>query len=514
MNEISRTNNSIKNVITAYSVQILTVIIGIVSRTVFMKTLGEDFLGINGLFTSALMVLSLSEFGIGDAIVYRLLHLFAERKKQEIVCVFEFSKKIYRFLIVATLILGYVIMPLVFSTIKLENSIEHLKLYYYIFVINIALTYLSSPYSQVFKADQKERVTVKGTFISQTIIYLLQILSLFLWKQYIIYLLLMLMQNVVLYVYFRVKYQQHYGYLNGVVGEKISRDDKKDIISITKDMFIGKMAAASIASVDNLTISYFVNTTMVGRYSNYVLIFDVIKRIAKLLYNAIYSSIGEINVKEDGRTRLKFFKIENYLFFYIATILVTGACVLTNPLIQLWFGAQHLVEQKIVIIVCVDIYLGIMTYGIENFANTSELYKKTKKSYFKMAICNCILSVMLGMRYGMFGILLATAISRIIYYIEVPKFVINELFDWSLMKYYMDLMAKSCITIINISVAYMVVQGLQIENSIYSFILEMIIVLVISSVILEIFSIKNKEHAFIRSKFINIIRSKYNEFYK
>lgn len=512
MKDLGRTNNSIKNVITAMIVQVLTVAIGVVSRTVFMRTLGEDYLGINGLFTSALTILALSEFGVGDAIVYRLIYLFAEKNNSDIKSVFIFSKKLYRLLIVVTIVMGIAISPVVFSTVKLETPIQNLTIYYYIFVVNIALTYLSSPYSQVFKASQKERITVRGTFISQTIIYLLQIVSLLVYKRYIIYLGLMLFQNVIMYIYYRRIFQKYYCYLEKLPYIDISQQEKRNIVNITKDMFVGKMAAASIASVDNLTISYFDSTTLVGRYSNYVLVFDVVKRIAKIVYNAIYSSIGEINVSKDKKTKMIFYKIESYLFFYIGTILVTGACIFANPLIYLWLGEKYMLDQKIVIIACVDIYLGLMTYGMENFANTSELYKKTKKSYLKMAATNCFLSIVLGYFYGMFGVLLATPISRIIYYIEVPRLVFEELFSCSALEYYKDLMSKVSITGLNILLGFIIVRKMGLSICLTSFIIEVVVVAVNSILVLEVLSINNKEHEFIVKRSLLIIKEKLYEF--
>ena len=66
MNE-SRTKNSFKNIIGNNIFQLLNIILNFVLRTIFIKTLGENFLGINGLFTNILSILSLAELGIGTA---------------------------------------------------------------------------------------------------------------------------------------------------------------------------------------------------------------------------------------------------------------------------------------------------------------------------------------------------------------------------------------------------------------------------------------------------------------
>ena len=52
--KITRTEYSIKNTWIGLVTQILSLIITFVSRTIFIKYLGSDYLGINGLFSNIL----------------------------------------------------------------------------------------------------------------------------------------------------------------------------------------------------------------------------------------------------------------------------------------------------------------------------------------------------------------------------------------------------------------------------------------------------------------------------
>ena len=64
----SRTKKSFFIMITSGIRQILTILLAFVSRTVFIYVLGAEYLGLNGLFSNILQILSLSELGIGTAI--------------------------------------------------------------------------------------------------------------------------------------------------------------------------------------------------------------------------------------------------------------------------------------------------------------------------------------------------------------------------------------------------------------------------------------------------------------
>ena len=74
-----RTKNSMFNMAASFGSQIITVLLGFISRTVFITALGAEYLGVNGLFTNILSIISLAESGIGSSIVYSLYKPVAER---------------------------------------------------------------------------------------------------------------------------------------------------------------------------------------------------------------------------------------------------------------------------------------------------------------------------------------------------------------------------------------------------------------------------------------------------
>ena len=80
----SRTKNSFYNVITAlleYAVKILLVFI---TRTIFIRKLGTDFLGLDGLFTNILSILNITELGLSSAIIFGLYKPLANNDTNKI----------------------------------------------------------------------------------------------------------------------------------------------------------------------------------------------------------------------------------------------------------------------------------------------------------------------------------------------------------------------------------------------------------------------------------------------
>ena len=72
MREKSRTEHSFQNTTAAMISRVVAILMGFITRVVFTHTLSESYVGVNGLFSDILNVLSLSELGVGTAITFDL----------------------------------------------------------------------------------------------------------------------------------------------------------------------------------------------------------------------------------------------------------------------------------------------------------------------------------------------------------------------------------------------------------------------------------------------------------
>src|SRR5574344_2527378 len=101
-----RTENSIKNIIMNFLYNILNYGLRFISRIIFVKTLAEVYLGVNGLLSNVLGILSLTELGIGTAIGYSLYEPLAKKDNDKISSLMQFYKKAYRIISLIVLSLG------------------------------------------------------------------------------------------------------------------------------------------------------------------------------------------------------------------------------------------------------------------------------------------------------------------------------------------------------------------------------------------------------------------------
>lgn len=82
------------NVLTGTVGEALQLILQFVCRTIFIYTLAEEYLGINGLFENILKILSLTELGFGSALIYSMYKPISEDNRSEICALMNLYKRI------------------------------------------------------------------------------------------------------------------------------------------------------------------------------------------------------------------------------------------------------------------------------------------------------------------------------------------------------------------------------------------------------------------------------------
>lgn len=115
---------------------------GFFTRVVFTRTLSEGYVGINGLFTDILNILSLSELGVGTAITYALYAPIARRdiKKQQILM--RMFRNFYRITAGFVLLAGLCLIPFLDILMKDRPDVNHLIIIYLLYLLNSVVSYL------------------------------------------------------------------------------------------------------------------------------------------------------------------------------------------------------------------------------------------------------------------------------------------------------------------------------------------------------------------------------------
>lgn len=155
MNNKSRLQNSVRNVSVGMLVTVINTVVSFVTRTALIKTLGTEVLGLNGLFTEVISMLSLAELGVGVAIIYSLYKPISENDEKKISQLMGLYRTAYNAICFATLFLGLIILPFIDKLITdIDFPLSYIRLVFFLFVIKTATTYLFSYKTALLNADQ------------------------------------------------------------------------------------------------------------------------------------------------------------------------------------------------------------------------------------------------------------------------------------------------------------------------------------------------------------------------
>ena len=415
MIEHSRTEYSLLNIFAGVGGYILTTIIGFVSRMVFVRCLSEDYLGVNGLFTNILMMLSLAELGIGNAIVFALYKPLAEHDEEKIASLVSFYGKAYRVIGISVAIVGILLLPFLNFVIKDQPNIaENLYLLYLINLFNTASTYFFSYRSSLIIAAQQNYVVAATNYLVTIIQSFIQIIVLFLTRNYLLYLLVQTVGTFIFnFTISRIAIKKFPFIVNKNI-KPLNEKDKKSLFSNIRDLMIYKVSGLLVNSTDNILITFFKGLAVTGIASNYTLLVNTLNSLLNQLFNGLTASIGNHNALVDDESKYKMFSFLNLTNFWIFGWGTLGIIFCSTDLVRLCFGNEYVLPIYIPIVMAINFYTVGLSNAVWTYKHTMGLFHYGRFMQIFTGILNISFSVILGTKWGLFGILFATFVARML----------------------------------------------------------------------------------------------------
>ena len=209
-----RSLNSIKNIMSSVGITLVISVLGFLTRKIFLDTLGEEYLGLNGLLMNVIGMLSLVESGVGVSIVYNLYKPLANGNKPEIIALVQLYRKIYRYIAIGIILLSIAMFPFLKYLIHDDSGISYIGIVYFIFVGNSVIGYLMADKLSLINSDQKQYKLAGYNLTYQLLMYGVKILILVYLKNYIMFLLVELMCNGLFNLLIFRKIYSLYPYIN------------------------------------------------------------------------------------------------------------------------------------------------------------------------------------------------------------------------------------------------------------------------------------------------------------
>jgi O-antigen/teichoic acid export membrane protein len=408
-----RTRRVIINIITGVFGKFSNIIFQFTSRTLFIYLLGATYLGVYGLFSQVLSVLSLAELGVGNAIVFKLYKSIATQDTKRIQGLMNFYGKAYRYIGVFILIAGICCAPFVKYMAKSDTVIPDLQLIYVLFVISSSSSYFFIYKSAYLVANQQEYIYTIIRIIFNFLQVAAQLIVLYITKSFIWYLIMQITIDFVKNIYVSHTCNRMYPFLRKTKGERLEKKEVHNIFKDVKALMICKFSEVMVNSTDNIIISSIVGIIESGIFTNYTTILMHVNQMINTIIYALNAGIGNYNAVENEENKYRMFRNINFMISWIFG--AAGICLFTllNPFIRMWAGEYYMFSMTIVFIICFNFYVGGTQNIIWTFRQTMGLFVHGKYKPLVSVVVNLIVSVFLTRYYGIIGVLVGTSVTRV-----------------------------------------------------------------------------------------------------
>lgn len=448
MSQSSRIGNTLRNTSAGLIGQLFTYILTFAYRTVFIYTLGANYLGVQGLFSNILSLLSLAELGVGNAIIFSLYKPLADKNTHKIQMLMGFYAKIYRIIGCVVAVLGLALTPYLDYLIKDKPNIPHLTIIYLLFLADSVLSYFFAYKRSIIVADQKGYVNTINMTIFSFARNSVQIIWLLLFKSFIPVLIIQALSTLLSNIVISHKANKLYPFLTKSKNVEIDPETKVDLSKKIRAMMYHKIGSVVVLGTDNLLISSFVGIYWVGIYSNYVMIIGMVTTFIQQFSQALVASIGNLVSTETTVKAKETFDLLYFLNFWIYAFCTICFMTLFNPFITVWIGTEYLFNRWIVLIIVVNFYISGMRQNVLSFRNSLGLFWYDRYKPIAEALINLVASIVLLKYWGIAGVFLGTLISTVTTSLWVEPYILfKHYFKSGLISYFKKYILYLAITL-------------------------------------------------------------------
>ena len=424
-----RAKKVIKNTIIIFGFYIVNILINFLARKLFLENIGLEYLGVMGVFTNIITLLSLSDLGVISAITYQLYKPVRDQDLAKIKYLIRKFDTYYKRIALVIMIIGVIFMiPMPYFLKDVTISVTKLRMFFGLQLLTTLSGYLFASRKTLLFVYEQHYITVFFETLSNFIFSIVRIFVILFTQDYLLYLLVNILQIVSSSIFIYYYSKRSFKFLDDETIEV--KEYSIPLFKDMKHMTISSMAGFIYSSTDNLIISAMIGINPVGLLSNYKLIpqilFDVIINVLK----PVQASIGSLVHGEDAEAiQLDTFKIYTFIRFLIANYICISILLFTDDFIGLWFGTQYRLSQLTTWLIVIDLFISIMQGPIVNFVMAKGYFRQDRNIMIVGAILNLTISLVLVKPLGINGVLIGTIVAQFYHWTSRIVMINRNLFN-------------------------------------------------------------------------------------
>lgn len=447
--KLKKTKNAVRNIIFGMIYKIVGIFGPFAVRTAIIYVLGNEYVGLNSLFTSILSFLSLAELGVGNALVYSMYKPIAEDDNNTICALLNLYRRLYRYIGLIILTVGLILVPFLKYFVKGEVPADmNLYILYLIYLGNTVISYVMFAYKQsLLTAFQRSDIISKRSMVLQFLMYVIQIVLLLLFKNYYLYLIWLpfftIITNIANSIIVDKMFPQY-----KCKGE-VSVEQKKSISNKVLALFGTKANSIIMHAADNIVISAFLGLVIVGKYGNYYYIMNAVCGIMTIVYDSLTAGIGN-SLEVDSKEKItKNFHILTFLNAWMVIFCTTSLLCIYQTFMEVWVKPHNMLGMDVVLLLIVYFYVYSIRRIILTYKDAAGIWWEDRLRPYVMIIVNLTSNLILVKFIDLNGVILSTIISMLISIPWENYTVFKYIFHASSKQYYCRLLYNTvgCVVI-------------------------------------------------------------------
>jgi len=492
-----RTENSLKNAFWTGLTFLINLVVNFVARKIFIDVLGAEYNGLNSLFTSIISILAIAELGIGTTILYSLYKPLHHKDYELIKSLMNFYKKCYRVIAGVVLIIGLLIMPFLPLIVGQVDIDDNIYVVYILFLMNSVFSYLLCYKRTIIVADQKERITKYVHIIVLLLMNGLQIISLYLSKNYYIFLVLGILFTCLENVILAYVANKNYPFIKERA-KPLPIDVKSSLVKRIKAMFYHQIGGFVVNGTDNIMISALFGVAQVGLYNNYFLIVSSVLGLISSIFSGVTASVGNLLIQNDMKKKMTTYNGILAISFILAIFVSSVFYVCAQPFMQLWLGGDYLMSELVVCILACYLYFKIMKLPTVAFKNAAGIFYEDRFVPVIESIINILASLICAHLFGISGIIMGTIISTmVLYFGSFPLIVYRKVFNISPIYYYKKHATYLVIAIASVASVSFLTNLCILESPLLELVKNLLITIIIIVFVITLILCKNRDFCII-----------------
>lgn len=497
---MSRLQKSAKNMAFGIAANSVTSLLGFVSRTVFVYTLGVTYLGINGLFTNILSLLSFAELGIGEAMTFAFYRPVAEGDTEKIKSLMRVYKRAYYFVALVIAICGLAFLPFLHLVVKDPGDVGNISVYYLIFLLNTVSSYFVTYKYSLIVAEQKNYLFISIDAITRVVIVVAQVAVLLIFKNFLGYLLIALVISLTQKVFMSAYLNRLHPELTDKNVQKLPKEELEPLKKNIYGLAVQRLSHMAVNNTDSIIISAFLGVVKVGIVSNYNLVIYAVSQFTNLIFGATTAGFGNLFITAPPPKRLEAFHNLNFLSFWVHGFSAVAFFILLTPFVTMWMrNPKLLIDSFTVLLLSANFFFAGQDSSLNVVRTGGGIFYKDRYISVVITVVNLVTSILLVMVMGLPGVFLGTVIQYVVALILKPIIPYRQVFETSATRYYVTTLIYMAATVGAGALCYWIKLSFFSGGGLLNFLCLCVTVVVVVNVIFFCLFCRTKEFAYYKN---------------